>query len=57
MKGFYVRYTDEYGNVHKIKKQSYSKKELKKIERQKELARKRGDVPRNCESLKYFDVF
>ncbi|CAE7581243.1 HEF3 [Symbiodinium natans] len=37
-------YTDEFGNVHKIKKQNHTEKELKKIKRQKELARKRGDV-------------
>ncbi|CAJ1336721.1 unnamed protein product [Effrenium voratum] len=37
-------YTDEFGNVHKIKKQNHTDKELKKIKRQKELARKRGDV-------------
>jgi len=37
-------YTDEFGNVHKIKKQNHTEKELKKIKRQRELARKRGDV-------------
>eukprot|EP00930_Biecheleria_cincta_P034899 TRINITY_DN24051_c0_g3_i1.p1 TRINITY_DN24051_c0_g3~~TRINITY_DN24051_c0_g3_i1.p1 ORF type:complete len:1800 (-),score=405.11 TRINITY_DN24051_c0_g3_i1:238-5571(-) len=38
-------YTDEFGNVHKIKKKMpTTDKELKKIKRQKELAKKRGDV-------------
>lgn len=38
-------YTDEFGNVHKLKKkQPQTEKELKKMKRQKELARKRGDV-------------
>lgn len=37
-------YTDEFGNVHKIKKKNHTDKELKKIKRQKELAKKRGDV-------------